>query len=224
MSVLKHTVATVRSIASLATGVTWPCFSKSVPSSAKVLYVFYDIETTEDTVFTATSFMHVPNLLYAQQLCAACIDVDSVDTPCSVCGIRKWSFWERHVEEFTDYLCKPRNNIDKIVAIAHNAKSFDSQFLLNHTIKRKLTPNILFNGTKIICMRVQHFLFMDSLNFLPMALRNFPKAFGLHAQRGFYPHYFNTMAKLTYVGEYPEVSYYGVDTMKGQERSDFLAW
>ena len=73
-------------------------------------------------------------------------------------------------------------------------------------------------------MRVQHIVFMDSLNFLPMALRDLPKAFGLPAQKGFYPHYFNTAANLTYVVEYPEVSYYGVDTMKSQERSDFLAW
>ena len=123
--------------------------SKSLPSSAKVLYVLYDIETNQDTVFTATSFMHVPNLLCAQQFCAARINVESVDTPCNVCGIRKWSFWERPVEEFIDYLCKPRENIDKIVAIAHNAKSFDSQFLLNHMIKRKWTPNIISTVRKL---------------------------------------------------------------------------
>ena len=86
--------------------------------------------------------------------------MDSVDTPCSVCGKRKWSFWEMPVEEFIDYLCKPRQNIDKTVAIAHNAKSFDSQFLLIHMIKPKWTPNIILNGTKIIYIYICIYIYI----------------------------------------------------------------
>ena len=198
--------------------------SSKLPSSSKVLYVFYDLETTQDTPYSDNAFLHVPNLVCAQQFCSACISVDDVNTPCNACGVRKWAFWQKPIEEFVNYLRKPRKNIEKIIAIAHNAKSFDSQFILNYMIKLKWTPNILLNGTKIICMRVHHIVFLDSLNFFPMPLRDLPKAFGLPAQKGYYPHFFNTMTNLNYVGIYPDVSYYGVNSMSERERTDFLAW
>ena len=129
------------------------CFIKKVPSSEKVLYAFYDFETTQDTTYAGNAYLHVPNLVCVQQYCTNCESIDNIDVPCDLCGTRKFSFWENPVEELINYLCKPRNKFNKIIAFAHNAKAFDLQFILNHMIKLKWSPNLLLNGTKVICMR-----------------------------------------------------------------------
>ena len=53
-------------------------------------------------------------------------------------------------------------------------------------------------------MTVDHLHFLDSLNFLPMSLKNMPKSFDLTCDKGFYPHFFNMAKNLDYVGPYPE--------------------
>ena len=80
------------------------------------------------------------------------------------------------------------------------------------------------NGLKIICMRVEHLVFLDSVSFLPFALRKLPEAFGITVAKSWYPHYLNTKANLDYVGKIPVITYYGVDEMSGTERNEFLAW
>ena len=35
------------------------------------------------------------------------------------------------------------------------------------------------NGMKIMCMRVEHLVFLDSVSFLPFELGKLPEAFGL---------------------------------------------
>ena len=54
------------------------------------------------------------------------------------------------------------------------------------------------NGLKIMCMRVEHLAFVDD-SFVPFALRKLPEVFGLTGAKSWYPHYFNTRAKLDYV-------------------------
>jgi hypothetical protein len=59
-------------------------------------------------------------------------------------------------------------------------------------------------------MTVEHLTFLDSISFLPMALRKLPEAFGLSATKSWYPHYFNTDANLDYVKPIPGIEQYGV--------------
>jgi hypothetical protein len=80
------------------------------------------------------------------------------------------------------------------------------------------------DGTKILSMRVEHFVFVDSLNYLNMPLKSMPKAFDLSCKKGFYPHFFNTHQNLDYVGPYPDVEYYGADYMSEGDRAQFLEW
>jgi len=49
-------------------------------------------------------------------------------------------------------------------------------------------------------------IFLDSVSFLPCALRKLPDAFGLSPSKSWYPHYFNTEEILNYVGPIPDVS------------------
>ena len=67
------------------------------------------------------------------------------------------------------------------------------------------------------------FNFIDSISFMPCSLSKLLETFGITSARSCNPHYFNTKEKLNYVGEIPDVSYYGADT-SAKERADFLGW
>jgi len=69
------------------------------------------------------------------------------------------------------------------------------------------------NGLKIMCMKMQHLVFLDSVSFLPLPLRKLPGAFGLTASKSWFAHLFNTEENLDYVGPIPNVSYYGANDM-----------
>ena len=79
------------------------------------------------------------------------------------------------------------------------------------------------NGLKIMCMRVEHLVFLHSVSFLPFALRKLPEAFRLMVAKLWYPHYFHRLANLDYVGKIPDITYYGIDEMSASERNEFLA-
>jgi hypothetical protein len=83
----------------------------------------------------------------------------------------------------------------------------------------KWKPELITNGLKIIIMKMEHLVFLDSVSFLPCALRKLHEAFGLQATKSWYSHYFNTEVKLHYVGLMPDISYYGVDERRGTNSS-----
>ena len=67
--------------------------------------------------------------------------------------------------------------------------------------------------------------FIDSLNFLQMPLKSFPKTFGMNElKKGYFPHYFNKECNKNYVGTIPSKKHYGYNQMKPDERAKFLKW
>ena len=67
--------------------------------------------------------------------------------------------------------------------------------------------------------------FIDSLNFLQMPLKSFPKTFGMNElKKGYFPHYFNKECNKNYVGPMPSKKHYGYNQMKPDERAKFLKW
>jgi hypothetical protein len=108
--------------------------------------------------------------------------------------------------------------------IAHNAKALDLHFIINRVILLKRQVELIMNGMKIMCMRTEHLVFLDSISFLPFALHKLPEAFGLTVSKSWYPRYFNTQVNPDYVGKIPNVSYYDIDEMSAGEREEFLAW
>jgi len=132
----------------------------------------------------------------------------------------KYSFWDDPVGYMLTYLCKPRLWAKKIVAIAHNAKAFDLHFIHNRAIILKWKPELIVSGLKIICMKMEHLVFLDSVYFLPCALRKLPEAFGLSASMLWYPHYFNTRENFNYVGPILDMAYYAVG--RREERISLL--
>jgi len=55
--------------------------------------------------------------------------------------------------------------------VTHNAKAFDLHFFLNRDVLMKWQVELIMNGLKIMCMRVEHLVFLDSVSFFPFALR-----------------------------------------------------
>jgi len=87
----------------------------------------------------------------------------------------------------------------------------------------KWQPELIMNGLKFMCMKMEHLVFLDSVSFLPCPLCKLPVAFGLMASKSWYPHYFNTEENLDYVGPISDVFYYGANEMSEAERREFLA-
>jgi len=189
-----------------------------------VLFVFYDFETTQDTKISETARVHVPILVCLQQFCTVCEMQDDYSQDCARCGKREHSFFEDPVGDLLSYLIEPRPWCKRVVAIAHNAKAFDAQFILNRAIFHKWTPELILNGLKIVSKKIHNIQFMDSVSYMPMPLRKLPEAFGLQATKSWYPHLFNTKANLDYIGAIPDIKYYGVDAMSEGERREFMAW
>ena len=70
-------------------------------------------------------------------------------------------------------------------------------------------------------MKINH-MFINSVSYLPMPLRNLPEAFGLSVTKSWYPQYLNTNTNLNYVGPIPDVSNYGVEEIGISERGEFM--
>jgi hypothetical protein len=124
----------------------------------------------------------------------------SLDT----CGKRENIFrGSNTTEDFCKWLLTPQHK--DVTAIAHNAKAFDAHFILGYCVDNGIFPEIIFAGTKIMLMSINqgvNIRFIDSLNFLPMRLKNLPKALGLHGElkKGDFPHLANTLENQTYIG------------------------
>ncbi|XP_067210247.1 uncharacterized protein [Linepithema humile] len=193
-------------------------------------FVFYDFETRQDETLrgTANVKIHVPTLCVAQQICESCAEIEDMSVRCRWCGIREFTFRHDPVKEFVNFATRPTTYFKKIICIAHNAKSFDAQFILRYLVESGIStePRVILSGTKIIVLTVGNTKFIDSVNYMPMRLSELPKAFGLAntLDKGVFPHLFNTLDNQFYVGPLPGVEYYSPETMNTKEREQFLAW
>ncbi|XP_036147283.1 uncharacterized protein LOC118647134 [Monomorium pharaonis] len=200
-------------------------------SKGLVAFVFYDFETRQDELLQGSedSYLHVPTLCVAHQVCEACSALEEDATRCRWCGIREFVFRDDPMKQFVDFVTRSTKCFKKIICIAHNAKAFDAQFILKYLVeKTEMTekPELILNGTKIIAITLGHVKFIDSVNYMPMRLSELPKAFGLRdtSDKGVFPHLFNTIENQTYVEPLPDIRYFCPDQMKSEEREQFLAW
>jgi hypothetical protein len=84
-----------------------------LPSSDKVLYVFYDFETMKNTRYTDTATVHVLNLLFIQQICSRCESSEDVQQDFGQSGKTKNSFWADPVGDMLAYLVNRNNESNK---------------------------------------------------------------------------------------------------------------
>ena len=119
-----------------------------------------------------------------------CEDTD-VEVDCPRCGGRK-QFLNRSRRDIISYTFKSRSWTERVLAIAYNAEVFDLQFVLNRLALMKLLSELLImNGQKIMCLKLQNFKWLDSLNYPAMQLRWSPEAISMTAAKSWYPNLFN---------------------------------
>jgi hypothetical protein len=171
------------------------------PPSEK--YIFYDFETTLND-----NNQHVVNYAVAQYF-------------------NGQEFVFRTIDEFCNWLFDKTKH-KYFSCVAHYAKGFDVQFIVSWLVYRGIRPNIINVGNKILQLEVKddyNIRFIDSLSFTLIPLRDFPKTFGIsELKKGYFPYKFNTTDNWNYIGEYPDPSYYSVETMKKKDREEFMTW
>ena len=227
------------------------CYVRNVNPESKVnKMIFFDFECTQD------DGVHEPNLVVAQSACSKCKDIEEVTkvSVCSFCGSRCFLCSQRDpktreylrdfcfgcgrrqmvfsgkstVTDFCSWLLTKNN--EGVVVIAHNAKAYDNYFIFNFLVKKGVTPEpIIMSGSKIMYMKVASGLnitFLDSINFLPMALSKLPKSFGMsELKKGYFPHLYNTKANQGREDiTHPPAEMYSPDTMSKEAREDFFDW
>ena len=183
-------------------------------------YVFYDFESIE-----LEEGYHRPNLCVVNVVCTRCMHVPISDSEACDCGRRQISFkGDSTLDDFCEHLLAS-GQYAGAVCLAHNASRYDTHFILQYAVRCGLAPEVVSNGLKIMSLSVGDLKFIDSCNFLPMALSALPKAFGLRELRkGYFPHRFNTVENQSYVGAYPDVSYYAPEHMTKSSRAAFEVW
>ena len=121
---------------------------KQYEKERKCMFLFYDFETQQNTPLQGDpkTYVHIPNLCVVQQVCTRCFTDEDMSNICSECGVREYVFDKDPVKEFVELATRKVQNFNKIICIAHNAKSFDAQFILRYLIEEKNlkdTPEIL---------------------------------------------------------------------------------
>ncbi|XP_055714798.1 uncharacterized protein LOC129808916 [Phlebotomus papatasi] len=196
---------------------------KKKPSTEYTL-IFYDFESEFVDIGNGFS-KHVPNLCISYTVCHMC--GHSLDSNCPNCAPVEHVFESDSnrsaVEKFVDYVLTFRPM--PTVAIAHNAKGYDAQFILEELCQREEKIEPILQGCKILYAKVKGVTFLDSLSFIPFPLSQFSKSFGLpECDKGYYPYKFNITGNRSYIGPYPPIDMYPIESMSSQQYAEFLEW
>ena len=165
--------------------------------------LFFDFECKQETG------EHEPNLCIVHNEAGHQELFNGKDTTEKFCN---WLFSKEHQD---------------CIVVAHNFQGYDGYFIQNFLIKNAIHHEVIYRGAKILSMTVPMFnmKFIDSLNFMPMALAALPKTFGVpELCKGYFPHLFNKEENQNYVGPIPPVHYYHPNGMKPKVREEFLTW
>ena len=152
--------------------------------------IFFDFETS------AESNEHVVNFAVAQDFRGDTFVYEGCDA----------------LHEFCNFLFDDDHK--DYTAIAHNAKSFDSIFILGWLLQNRPTADlsIIRNGQKIMQLLVRDYniRIIDSINWFGMGLDKLAKTFGLDTSefsKGTFPHLFNRTENWQYEGSIPDLKY-----------------
>ena len=129
------------------------------------------------------------------------------------------------IKDFCEWLLSKEHQ--GCIVVAHNFQGYDGYFIQEFLNKNAVKYEVILRGAKILSMTIPMFdiKFIDSLNFIPMSLSEFPKTFGMtELCKGYFPHIFNREENQNYIGSIPPASEYLPDTMKPKAREAFLAW
>jgi len=180
-------------------------------------YIWFDYETYQE------NGIHKANLIIAEKACINCIENRACPSNKKECNLFK--FYNNY--EFCHWLFKPENK--SFTAIAHNFQGFDGLFVMKHITETILPtdklPSIIMNGTKILSLTFKDVRLIDSFSFIPMALGNFSKTFGLNElKKGYWCHLFNKPHNFEYVGDIPDRKFYTPELFTAKKKKEFETW
>lgn len=191
--------------------------------------IFFDFESEFKYNSQLELMEHIPNLCVAAEVCNLCYKIEDNNFECINCVNRYKIFWSDNesscITKLISLVQQYRKYTNSVTCLSHNGKNYDMVFLLNELIIQKVDVTPMLSGRKIMQISGNGFRFIDSINFIPMALSKFPKCFGLqNLSKGYYPYKFNTAENINYVGVYPSVEYFGIDNLSQSEKDTFLKW
>ena len=171
----------------------------------QIVFVNFDFEAQQDTG------NHIAHLV--------CAETDQNDVQFTFKG-------KDCIQEFLERVLSIANQeeVEKVIVVAHNFKGYDGYFILEELYNQHVTNlSQIVNGAKILSIDIPNVKFIDSMNFFPMALSNFPKTFGINElKKGFFPHFFNTQENQNYVGYMPDMIFYDPDGVSPSRKEEFL--
>ena len=135
------------------------------------------------------------------------------------------------VKDFCNWLLTPEHQ--GCIVMAHNFQGYDSYPIMKYLNENAIEYDVIHNGAKCVMLTTKknqnsfkiEIKFIDSLNFIPMALAKFPKTFAQpELCKGYFPHFFNKDENQDYVGPIPCQDDYGVNFMKPEAREAFMTW
>lgn len=111
-------------------------------------FVFFDFETTQETIIgnnkLGPELKHIPNVCVVMVTCDECRHRD-FDGPCGRCGDHKYIFQGADcLNQFCRFLF--RDEMKHTTAMAHNARGFDAQFIMQYLYKEGIKPRVITNG------------------------------------------------------------------------------
>ena len=184
------------------------CLIKQLKPSKNLqpsIRIFFDIEA-----FTNAECYQKfePCLLVAQSSCDMCtlLKTGQDDLPearanapeqkCPLCkSFTKVFLGLKCVEEFIEFLLRIEieysGKLKTIYIISHNGGRFDNYFIFSHLLSNThlLSKPPLMRHNKILILYMSRILkFLDSINFLPIALDRFAKTFNLKEPKTQFPH------------------------------------
>lgn len=131
------------------------------------------------------------------------------------------------VASFMQYLIQIKKIFKKVIIIAHNMQGYDGHFCLRYMYNSKKwelgADALVMNGTKILKISVDRYLFIDSLNYFMVPLSKLSSMFKLDPVKGYYPHFFNTKENYQYIGSIPNKTFYNPDAMNTSDREIFMS-
>lgn len=107
---------------------------KPVPKDDNPLYIFYDLECTqEDCLPGSCKFVHRPNLCIVHKVCNNCKDKPKTENIYSNCRVRERviEFSENSciVTEFLVFITSLHPKFNRIAIITYNMEGYDGHFL-----------------------------------------------------------------------------------------------
>lgn len=162
---------------------------------------------------------------------------------CPICGTFNLTFRGRScIKDFCTYLyhtLAPQvKRFDKEAAkdskrcetrirvVSHYGSRYDMRFILNDLFDRNFTekPNIIMQGTKLLCIDIGCIRYQDSYNFFMAPLKSLPSTFNFKERvaKGDFPFHFNTPENQGYVGPTPPLESYGYEYLKPEDQPKLL--